>query len=68
MGSIGTNELLIIAAVVILLFGAAWVPRLARFAGRTTSRTADARKQAQDAQRGWKRLDRNVRKASRIGR
>lgn len=68
MGSIGTNELLIIAAVVLLLFGTAWLPRLARLVGRTTSRSAETREQLQQAHRSWKVFDRKVSKASRLMR
>jgi len=35
MGSLGTPELIIIAVIVLLVFGGAWLPKLARNLGRT---------------------------------
>lgn len=62
---IGATELIIITAVVLLLFGGAWIPKLARRAGRTVKATEPARMQVAEVQAQYRRFDRMAGKATR---
>lgn len=62
---LSTTELLIIAAIVLLIFGGAWLPKLARRAGRTVKGTEQVRDQIGQAQRQFAKVDRLTRKATR---
>jgi TatA/E family protein of Tat protein translocase len=63
---LSTTELLIIAAIVLLIFGGAWLPKLARRAGQSVKATEQVRDQLGQAQRQYAKVDRMTRKATRV--
>jgi len=66
MANVGNVEIIIIAAVVLLVFGGAWIPRLARRTGRVVKRTEPARAQAAAAQVAVGNVDRKITSATRV--
>jgi len=63
--ALSANELLLIAAIVLVLFGGAWLPRLARRAGRAKTAAEPIRQQVAAASAAHARYERQIRSAGR---
>lgn len=61
-------EILVVAAIFLLVFGASWLPKVARRAGVASRETAELRGQLGEAHETIKKADRYVGKALRVGK